>query len=289
MFRIKTLALPVISTLVAATALPASAQVSLSLSSDKLYRQLSKDNVSFRSGKFSAIAADGQVASIEVCNDQNYYPPGLPTICNAGTTGYLSAGNLNGATVQRPYLLITALRPAIVIEPEEADKIRLVAAPASTLPRPAGGFTDDSATVFYNLTTGSIAEYKITRYFNVRNYNAKQRSKFESDIVPGAYHYSFPRLGSPQVPAGITAVIFPMPEGYATINKQKVGVRFTKVNNNKWKKGFVQLSYIRPNRIEWTGLTPNVVFGASDRLYFSIRAMRNPNDPVKSDVLPDSA
>ncbi len=290
MSQLKTLALPLFSALVAASAVPAGAQVSLSLSSEKLYRQFSKDNIKFRSGRFSAIANDGQVSSISQCNDQNYFPPGSPTICNPGTTGFLSSGNINGATIQRPYLVITSLSPAIVIEPEAADYIKLAAAPASTLPRPAGGFTDDSASVYYNLTTSNISEYKISRYFQTRNYNKNQRGKFESDIVPGAYHYVFPRLGRPDLPAAITAVIYPMPEGYATINKQKVGFRFTKVNNNKWtKKGFVQLSYLRPNKIEWTGFTPNVVFGSVDKLYFSVRAMRNPNDPVNSDVINGSA
>lgn len=290
MIRIKTLSLPLISALMASAVTSADAAVGLSLNSQKTYRQ-NKKSVDFKGGTFAIRLADGYVTTIGFCDDPDYFPPGYYiNACSPGTSGFLSSGRIGGATIQRPYLVVTGLAPAIVVAPKEARKVQLVAAPASTLPRPSGGFTDNSAAVYYNLHTANIREYGITNYFLNRNYPQNQRGKFESDIVPGAYRYSFPRLNNPDMPAIITAVIYPMPEGQAVKNNQKVGVKFDRINQNKWtKNGFIEMSYSQPNRFQWSGITPNVAFAAADKLYFSLRALQNPGNPKNSDLIRTSA
>lgn len=289
MIRIKTLSLPLISALVASTIVPATAQVALQLNSEKTYRQ-SKKGINFKGGAFRVRMDDGHVSTIGFCDDPDYYPPGFYiNDCSPGTSGFLSLGNLDNADPQRPYLVVTDLQDAIAIAPLHEDNIKLLAAPASGLPRPSGGFEDDSSAVYYNLHTTNVREYGITGYFLNRNYTKNQRAKFESEIVPGAYRYSFPRLSNPAMPAPITAIIYPMVEGKAKKNNRVSGFEFTNVNKNKWVDGFVELSYIKPNAFKWEGLAPNVVFAAVDRLYFSVRALRNPAKPDSSDVFRDTS
>ncbi len=289
MIRIKTLSLPLISALFATAALPVNAQVSLDLSSQKTFRQ-SKNGIAFRGGAFDILFYDGSVTSIIGCDFVQYYAPGfILGLCSQGTTAFLTSGSIGGATIEYPYLLVTGIAPAQVVAPREASKIQLVAAPASTLPRPSGGFTDNSASVYYNLhTAGSIREYTLTGYYSTRAYSKNQLSKFNSDIVPGVYHYSFPRLTNPLLPAVITATIYPMADGFSSRNNREEGFKFTEVNKNKWSKGgFVELSYNRPNVIQWTPLTPSNVFPAVDSLNFSIRVIADQTNPNSNTVLVD--
>ena len=287
MHRIKTLSFQLFTTLSLAATVPVGAQLSLELSSQKTYRQ-NKNDINFRGGSFNIQLQDGSVSSIEFCNDPNYLPPGVG--CLPGTSGFLSAGSINGATPQRPYLAISELKGAVAIEPSAAEAIQLLAAPASILPRPSGGFTDDSATVYYNLHTTDVREYKLTRYFLNRNYSKNQRSKFDQEIVVGSYRYSFPRLGNPNIPAPLTAVIFPMPEGFSTLNNKTSGFQFTRVNQNKWnEQGYVELNYHAPNILQWEGLNPSTVFAGVDRLYISLRGLRNPKNPDNSATVGSSA
>ena len=285
MNRIKTLSLPLFTALALSGTAHVDAQLSLELSSQKTYRQ-NKNAISFKGGSFGIQLQDGSVSSIEFCDDPNYLPPGN----GCATSGFLSAGNINGATPQRPYLAITELKEAVAIEPSAAEAIQLIAAPASILPRPSGGFTDDSATVYYNLHTTDVREYKLTRYFLNRTYSKNQRSKFDQEIVVGSYRYSFPRLGNPNIPAPLTAVIFPMPEGLSTLNNKTSGFQFTRVNQNKWnEQGYVELNYHAPNILQWEGLNPSTVFAGVDRLYISLRGLRNPKNPDNSATVGSSA
>lgn len=289
MIRIKTLSLPLISALVASTVAPATAQVAFELSSQKTYRQKGK-SVNFTGGRFDAKLSDGNVVSVGGCDWQQYYPPGyFLGICSQGTTALLTSGSIAGGTRRFPYLLVTGLQPAIGVEPRVPDYVKLTAAPASGLPRPQGGFKDSSASLFYNLHTAAVQEYVFTRYSSAMTFDKGEREKFDKYIVPGVYHYSFPRLGYPTIPAPIVAQIYSMPEGLAEKNNKTAGFQFTSINQNKWTKdGFMELSYIRPNTFNWRPFSPVNTFVSSDLLSFSIRVMSNPNNPNSAtDLLDD--
>lgn len=286
----KNLNFSLILAIIAFAALPASAQVRMELSSQKEYRQ-DKKKIKFTGGKFDINFTDGGVASVGGCNWIRYYRPGIfRGICSEGTTGLLTSGTLDDANLQEPYLLVTNVFPAVIVEPRSPDLVTLTAAPASKLPRPAGGFKDDSSSLFFNLHTTNVREFILTRYNTSRDYSAKQRKKFEREIVTGVYHYKFPRLNNPNLFGAVKAVIYPMPEGLAKRNKKVEGFQFTKLNGSKikWNKGFAEFSARRPNNIAWRKLSPNSVFPAVDGLFISLREMTTPNDP-KSAVaaLPD--
>jgi hypothetical protein len=153
--------------------------------------------------------------------------------------------------------------------------------------RPATGFVDESYGVYYNLhESNSVVESIISRYTFTQEYSPTQNKKFNDEVVPGVYHYTFPRLKNEIVKVPISPVIYPMPDAYAIVNKQKTGVKF--VNTNRWsKKGFMELSYIKPNVIKWTGFTPSNVYAGVDALHFSVRYISDPKNPKSKVVTVD--
>jgi hypothetical protein len=227
--------------------------------------------------------ADGNGVYIAGCARTAYWRPNIPLDpCPGGSTAYLLFGNIDGAfnTGGIRYYWVTSVIPAIIIEPRRPDLCFLTAAPASDLKRPSKGFSDGSFALYYNLHTDGVSEYVISRYSNYRLYGPDQRDKFEAEIVPGVYYYTFPRLNYPNLKAALSTVIYPMAEGKQTINRQEVGFDFTFDDSRTWtKNGFVELSYNKPNIIKWNGLTPSNVFAQVDNLYFSMRVMSNPNNP----------
>ncbi|MEX1116196.1 MAG: hypothetical protein WEB53_13160 [Akkermansiaceae bacterium] len=288
MNRFKTLSFPLVSAVIASAALPAAAQVSMSLSSDKVYRQ-DRRNVNFEGGDFNVSFGDGSVSYLSACSDTIYIRPGFfRGVCAPGTSGLVTGVGLNADPVDLPYLQVTGLQGAIAVEPRKPELIFLRAAPASGLERPLGGFQDNSLSLFYNLHTSFVSEYNLTGYSTNRSYTRKQRAKFDEEIVPGAYYYSFPRLGRPNLPTPINPTIFPMAEGRFKKNNKTEGFEYTQVNdkNLKWgKNGFVELGTRRPATLSWNGLTPSAVFAATDSLFISLRSLQdaqNPRSPTGS-------
>jgi len=282
MNRFKTLSVPLVSAVIASSMLPAAAQIAMSLSSEKTYRQ-NKKAVDFDGGTFDIRFGDGSVTSAGGCNYDQYYAPGFFSgVCAQGTTGLITGAGANQDPVDFPYLLVTALQGAIAVEPRKPELVFLRAAPKSDLERPLAGFQDNSLSIFYNLHTVTVSEYLLTGYSMDFRYNKNQRQKFESEIVPGVYYYSFPRLNRPNLTAAIAPVIYPMAEGRIKRNNKVDGFEFTQVNNNKlkWiKNGFVELGSRRPTTISWQGLSPSVVFPVTDELYIALRPMQDPNNP----------
>ena len=288
MKRIKTLSLPLVSALVAATAVSASAQIRLQVSSQKTYLQ-DKKSIKFQGGKFEVNLLDGQIIYIAGCVFPRFVLPGrYDDACAPGTNGRIVFGSIGRASRISPYLLVSSIVPAKVVEPRQAKLVKLIAAPASGLKRPEGGFSDDSVSIYFDLLAIQQREFIITRYESSKSYSSKQRAKFEDEIVPGLYRYSFPQLGRPTVPALVTAQIYPMPEGLNKRNNVTSGFEFTSVNENKWSKdGFMELSYTNPNTIKWRALSPNNTLPGRDSLSFSMRVLRNEKRPQAGTILID--
>lgn len=291
MIRIKTLSLPLVSALFASATLPAVADVALTLSSQKTYRQNKLGQTAFRGGRFDIVLRDGNGIYVAGCAREFYWPPNVPLDpCPGGSTAFVLFGDVDPDVPNLgPYFWMTDVIPAIIIEPRRPDLCKLRAAPASDLPRPSTDFKDSSFGVYYNLHEADVRESVITRYDSARTYNDGQRGKFEDEIVTGVYHYLFPRLGNSDLRVPISPVIYPMPEGFAKINNQKTGVQF--IPNEKWSRGFMELSYIRPNVIRWKGFAPQVTFPSVDKLYFSMRFLSNPKNPLSDTtfVNPDTS
>lgn len=292
MFLRKSPALPLIAAIAGASALPAFSQVTFDLSTDKAFRQY-EEGSDFRGGQLTATLLDGGFVYIGGCARPAYWPPNIPLDpCPGGSTAFLTFGDAGDANSAAPYFWVTDIQPAIVIEPRLPQLCSLIAAPASELRRPLGGFRDRSVGLYFNLHTTQVSEYLITRYNYSRNYTKNQEGRFFKEIVPGVYHYEFPRLDNPVLRARISPVVYPLPNGPAKINNKKTGVRFDDKGrwggkrgySGRWnKKGYFELSYIYPNTIKWEGFTPNEVYPAIDDLFFSIRYLSQPGD-ARSDI-----
>lgn len=299
MFRRKTHALLLIAAISGSVALPAAAQVDFFLSTNKTYRQQEGTSgnwnsySNFEGGNLRADLSDGSIVYVGGCVWDSYVPANSTIVCPGGSTAFITFGTLEAAQFnEQPYYWVTEIQPAIIVEPRFPQLCQLVAAPVSDLRRPLGGFVDDSFGIYYNLHTTEVQEYLISRYDFRRRYNADQRNAFEKQIVPGVYHYEFPRLDNPLLAARISPIVYPMPEGPKKINNQKSGVLFNtkgpwkgdKRYSNRWnRRGFYELSYIYPNTIRWSGFNPSEVYPAVDNLYISLRYLSKPSDP-KSDV-----
>jgi hypothetical protein len=245
MNRVKNLSIPLISALVASSVMPVNADLVFGLSSLKEYRQ-KKDGINFRGGEFDVFIRDGNLIYVGGCSRREFWPPNIPRDpCPGGSTAFLTAGNIADAQVLEqaeiggfgfspvgPYFWATSVAPAIVIEPRVASEGQLISAPASTLARPSRGFEDRSFAAQYNLLNTAVREYVFSIYENNKAYSKNQNSRFNSDIVPGVYQYTFPRMGMPEVPAPFKATIFPMADILRTVNKQKRGFEFGTLNKN---------------------------------------------------------
>jgi hypothetical protein len=300
MSRVKTLSALTFTGVIAMTALPATADLLFSASTNKSYRA-SQAGLTFSGGTFDVNLRDGNATFVAGCRRTAYWRPNIPLDpCPLGSTGYLLFGNLEEQEASfANYYSIVSVIPALVIEPKSPLGARLIAAPASKLARPSGGFTDLSYGLYYNLHNGSAPEYSISRYSKSDSYSSTQRSKFESEIVRGVYQYVFPRLRQPTVPAPLKATIFQMAEGTAKLNNQVTGFDFAGILKTKFIQpgnleglpaGFVEFSQSRPNTVNWKGLTPSNVFAGVDRLYMSIRRMVDTQNPTTTtlDLIDDA-
>lgn len=278
MIQTKTLSLPLIAALFGSVVAPADAQVRMELSTRKTYRQ-DPASLKFKGGTFDNRISDGGGVKVGGCDRAAYYPPtNILFVCSGGSTALLTSGSFGGATIANPYLWVTGITPAIILEPRRPELGFLRSAPASLLPRPEGGFSDDSFSLFFNLHTTDVREFVITRYITSRGYDATERTRFEKEVVPGIYYYSFPRLKLPNLTVPIAAVIRPMPEGIAKINNRATGFQFNTTGQTWDANGFLELSVNRPSVIKWSGFSPSVVLPGVDRLYFSLRYLSDPAD-----------
>lgn len=285
------LSLSVKFALVAATA--ASAQVKFELETKKTFRQISSSSSSvlFREGYFRTQLRDGSQST--GCGPADFWFPPSP-LCPLGATGFVSAGPESdywGSLVQGDYWEVQSVTPAAIIEPYALDRCRLIAAPMSTLPRPQTLFEDACYSIFYDIgvTSTDAREYRLTNYafeFFYRELDdfgdvvpsAEQEKLMDAQIVPGNYQYLFPKLDSETQVVPITSRYYQIPEGYRT-KPVKQGVRFdypTMFDDN----GYALLNVMDlKNPIRWQGITSKNAYAGIDKLYFSIKELREPDNP----------
>ena len=283
MTRLKTLSLPLWAAIFVSAASQAPGQVNLNLVTQKAFRQYSKTDVQFLAGEFQIELSDGNATY--QCADFAYFPPSPP--CPDGATGFLGFGNPDPNLPDPPtYYMVTGITPAILVDPLRPDFCLLKAAPASALKRPQPGFVDRSFSLFYSIAPGSVSirEYPITRYVYERTYlNASGGRRMANEIVPGVYHFSFPRLDRPTIPVAIPITHYPIPNGYQKIGNTATGVRFNGIKRFE-SDGFVRIDKNWIQTFKWEGNGINYIYPGADKLYFSIRNLRNPLN-AKSNVI----
>jgi hypothetical protein len=243
------------------------------------YRQ-SPSGVAFDGGTFDMEVRDGNF-TYDGCEDFLFYRPS--TGCPLGATGWVSRGIENDPLLRGlgPYFSINSISAATLLRPFDPNAVRLVSAPPSLLPRPLGGFNDLSLNIFFNLQTPLIRQYLITQYDFTRQYTSAERGRFDGEIVPGTYIYNFPSLASDITPVVLSVNQFPKLDGFRKINSQKQGFRFIDVT---YDDGFAVLNPFELNVLKWEGNTNSLIFPSVDNLFFSIKPLANPIDPLSDPV-----
>ncbi len=245
------------------------------------YRQ-GPNGTFFEGGTFNMSARDGNFL-YDGCNGPRFYSPSPP--CPLGATGFVSRG-LDGDPLLRglgPYFSVTELSASVLLAPFDSKSAILVSAPPSLLPRPLGGFVDQSLSVFYNLQTVFIKQYPIAFYDFSRSYTSDERKRFDGEVVPGTYRYNFAALPDTQRPLYVKPPIvinineFPKLDGYRKINSQPQGVRFKNVT---YDDGFALLNPFDLNIISWEGNTVSFISPSVDTLFFSIKQLTDTTDPL---------
>lgn len=242
------------------------------------YRQITTGTF-FEGGAFEILARDGLVNI--TCKDIVYFPPSMP--CPKGASGFVTAGDVDGDGLEDAgsYVSVTAIARAIILRPFQEQKVALVSAPPSLLPRPLGGFVNDSRSVFYDIQTTAISQYDIAKYTYSRTYTPANRKFFDGEIVPGSYRFNFPSIASTVIPASLSINLYPQLDGYRKINSQPQGLRFTNV---KYDGDFAVLNPNQINTITWEGNTVSIISPRFDKAFFSIKPLADPNDPLSDPV-----
>lgn len=236
------------------------------------------NGTAYEGGSFDVYLRDGLLTFEPGCFSSAYFPPGTPG-CPAGATGYLTRGDIDGDGLEDPgtYFTIVNIFRASLIRPFRPDKVLLSSAPPSTLPRPLAGFTNDSRSAFFNIQTELISQYDISIYEFSREYTSAQRSIYDKEVVSGSYRYSFPSLINENLSVNLSINRFPVLDGYRKVNNQNVGFRFLNVT---YDDGFAVLNPFEINTIKWQGNTTSFITPTSDILYFSIKSLEDPTDPL---------
>jgi hypothetical protein len=280
----------------AASVAPA-ADIGFDLTTRKTVRQ-NPTAVVFRDGYFQMRFHDGVFFYGGVCSPSPvWFPPSVPPgpNCPLGATGFVSTGPISanwGSPDPDTYWEVTTIQAAAYIEPFAANKISLIAAPASTLQRPTAPFEDASFSMFYNVGVAStdVREYRIANYGFNYNYgevdafgdvvpSAAQEKVMDDQIKQGIYNFTFPRVNYPDLKAAFAARYYPIPEGYRTIHNQKTGVKFTYPNIFD-ANGFALInSKDLKNPVKWQGISTNNAFPTFDKLYFSIKNLNDTANP----------
>ena len=250
------------------------AQVEVSISDAKAYRQTGPEAHEYLAGNFSLNLTDGS-AFIDCGPFPEFVAPN-PLICPPGTNGFVTEGDLDGDGVRDDgfHYHFTSVTPAATILEALPQRCVLSAAPPSDLPRPAAGFVDNSFLIYHDYT-GNLQEKPIVAYGLNRVYAASEAENRRQmrEIVPGVYYYQFPSRNNPIVPVTIPVRIFPFIEafpGRSVISGQTNVRSGFRLANQSWNNGAVEFDPMAPFLIRWDGVNLGELNASSDTLTFSI-------------------
>jgi len=253
----------------------ASATLEAIFGTEKDFTQTTAAGPVFAGGAFTMGLKDGQIVINPGCTkngNTSAFGPAPLAGCPTGSTGIISYGDANndGVLDNNTYWEVTSDTPALTIEPFRPELCQLVAAPASPLPRPLGGFVDDGVVSFWNTQLVTMQQYEMTRYTLTRPYGAGngEGRRMTRELVPGQYSFTFPLLSNPAVKVGLPVTLLPNMEMYdASSSQGKQGFKFL---GSRWKNGYYEVDPRVINTFAWQGNRLNVRPG-SDFLFLQIQ------------------
>ncbi len=168
--------------------LTAQADVSMSLSADKLFYQVSPLKVNFELGQLDIFVRDGLILFDAACvidPQLFFFPPSNIPPCPLGATAFIASGDVDrdGVRDDNLYWSVSSVIPALVIEPGRPELCQLYSAPPSKLPRPLANFSDDSVVIFFDISTAFVQQLDQARYELTRFYGSIRQ--VETALAPG--------------------------------------------------------------------------------------------------------
>ncbi len=249
-------------------------QLNLSFQDIKTYQQIGPEEFNFIEGEWQMFLADG-FFMLSPCGGgvlPQFVPPSIG--CPLGTTGFITAGNsLNNGDIdsdndglvdQRGFISVAPIpSPFQFIEPGRRQEVFLRASPISDLPRPlAGGWDDNSITIFYDRVNGPFQELNFTRYSYSLTYGPGEveLERMLSEIVPGSYIFDFPRNpfgltpAQTRIPFPISVAHPPMVEAFPGRGLIPGIQSFALTNDLRWRDGEFLVDPRVGFRFDWIGL-----------------------------------
>lgn len=280
-------------------ALPSVTQAELvfGYGTDKEFIQTAAKGPNFDGGSFEANLRDGNFIYNGACplNRSLFAFGAAPLIgCFTGSTGIVAGGDIDedGILDDNTYWEILSVIKASVVEPFYPELCKMVAAPASPLPRPLDGFEDLGLSIFWNTQSVLMQRYDIAWYNLSRPYgdvdsvaSNSEGSRMLKECVVGQYVFQFPALGDVDLPRNLTVRIYPFVESYdSSTGDGRKGFKFL---NDRWDDdGYYELDPRLLYTFSWQAPANKLVL--TDRLFFSITADQEPtpDDGVPNQFFP---
>lgn len=206
-------------------------------------------------------------------------PPNLT--CPLGTTGFVTSGDLDGDGIRDTnlYFSIASIQRAIQVDPFQTSRIRLSAAPPSSLSRPLGGasWVDSSIVIWFNQITFPIQAFELTQYTSTRGYGVNQLEDQLDEIVPGTYIFEFPRINDTINAFPIRISHLQMIEAWPGRGRVPGPNEFTMLHDGDWVDGNIEVDPTVFFRFNWRGFNGESTI-ASDSTFFSMQRTFDSDD-----------
>lgn len=255
----------------------AGAAALLTFSDTKSYMRSGLRDYEFEGGALNLNLNDGSVTIVGCLNNGTPFGRVFPWIgCPLGTTAFIVAGDIDGDGVRDTgtyWSVSPAPERAINVAPGETERIRMVAAPPSELPRPLDGgeWEDTGVVIWYNVLDPPIEEYEITRYSTSRVYEPTELERQFAEIVPGSYKFEFPRLNDDLRTFPISVDHLEMIEAWPGRGHIPEAGDFAALNDDDWREETKTLE-VDPRlfyKFEWRGFSHNSTL-PGDQTFFSM-------------------
>ncbi|MGE9269604.1 MAG: hypothetical protein ACQKBU_02275, partial [Verrucomicrobiales bacterium] len=277
----------------------ASGDVYMGFSTGAQYTQETNWKVNFDGGDLSVLLRDGNFVYTGCLGAPSTSIIAPNVFCPLGTTGFVAEGDFDndGVRDDLSFWSVVEVIPAYIIEPYRPELVTLAAAPASDLPRPLTGFTDQGVLVFYDVLTANVQQYDITLYeFNrVYDEGPSGLAQMKDELVNGSYIFTFPLLdyADDDPPVSISVTYVDIPEGLdPTERYPENDFRFILGNSElgttgRWDgDGKVLMDPYLTNKIGWTGNSVTNVYSGVDEVRLSIISTEDEgDDPDDATVL----
>lgn len=252
---------------------------------DKEFIQTAAKGPNFDGGSFEANLRDGNFVYNAACPlNRSFFAFGAAPLigCFTGSTGIVAGGDIDedGILDDNTYWEILSAIKATIVEPFHPELCKLVAAPASPLPRPMDGFDDLGLSIFWNTQNVLMQRYDIAWYELNRPYGDVDSvasngagAQMLKECVVGQYMFQFPALDNPDLPRNLIVRIYPFVESYdSSTGDGRKGFKFL---GNRWdSEGYYEMDPRLLYTFSWQTPTNKLVL--TDRLFFSITADQEP-------------